>query len=395
LRTWFNLPSWRTEGIIFFIDLDKRILDKEAIVVKPPFQLVSYIAPGAPATRRPAQGNEAYLRPEIGFTPRWYRQALGIDFGARWHEEPGYRMEGVAAMRTELEHRFPGMGIGMGHGSKDLLTGTYGACTIAGILGLPILYAPDQWPTCAGPYLDEDAVENLEPPGLDTNPFFQRLMDQFDWIAAKDGKVEGFINWQGVLNNAHRLRGEALFTDMALNPGRCLRLFECVCGTMIEAAQRLHARQRESGVEVRFFTVSNCLVNLVSPQLYRELLLPFDQKIARAFGCIGIHNCAWNASPYLDAYAEIPCVAYIDMGLDSNLERARALFPHARRALMYTPTDLHNKTCGKIRRDLEHIAECYGPCDIVAADIEAETPDERVIFLVEQCREISGERGEK
>ena len=54
-------------------------------------QLVSYIAPGAPATRRVATGDEPYLRPEVGFTPAWYRQYLNIDFGEPWHTDPHYR----------------------------------------------------------------------------------------------------------------------------------------------------------------------------------------------------------------------------------------------------------------------------------------------------------------
>jgi hypothetical protein len=33
----------------------------------PPLQLVSYIAPGAPARRRLATGAESFLRPEIGW----------------------------------------------------------------------------------------------------------------------------------------------------------------------------------------------------------------------------------------------------------------------------------------------------------------------------------------
>jgi hypothetical protein len=57
--------------------------------------LVSYIAPGAPATRRPAMGDEPYLRLEIGFTPAWYRQHADIDFGARIHTDPAYRRESV------------------------------------------------------------------------------------------------------------------------------------------------------------------------------------------------------------------------------------------------------------------------------------------------------------
>jgi hypothetical protein len=42
-------------------------------------------------------------------------------------------------------------------------------------------------------------------------------------------------------------------------------LFACVCETMIQGIRRLHERQRASGVEHRFVTISNCLVNLISP----------------------------------------------------------------------------------------------------------------------------------
>ena len=75
-------------------------------------QLFSYIAPAAPGTRRPAQGDEAFVRPEIGFAPSWYRQCLDIDFGERWHTDVAYRRETVLLMRAELKRRFPGTRIG-------------------------------------------------------------------------------------------------------------------------------------------------------------------------------------------------------------------------------------------------------------------------------------------
>ena len=75
-------------------------------------QLISYIAPGAPATRRPAAGNEPFLRPEIGFTPTWYRQHLDINFGERFHTDPAYRRDCVVKMRAELKRRFPRTQIG-------------------------------------------------------------------------------------------------------------------------------------------------------------------------------------------------------------------------------------------------------------------------------------------
>jgi len=355
-------------------------------------QLTSYIAPAAPATRRPATGDEPFLRPEIGFMPAWYRAALGIDFGRRWHTDPAYRRETLVAMRVELKHRFGGTSIGgIDHPDRplDLLTGTYGCISVAAIYGAPVVYDENNWPNCEHRYLSDAEVDGLEPPDLDANLFFQDLIGQVDWIAAHEGRVEGYVNWQGVLNNAYRLRGEKIFLDMIDSPPRCRHLFDCICSTMIDAAKRLHQRQSASGVKVGFFTISNCLVNMVSPEHYRDMLLPFDQRIAETFGCIGIHNCAWNADPYMDSYATVPHLAYIDMGLDSDLARAKEKIAHARRALIYTPMDLADKSPEIIRADLERIARKYAPCDVVVGDIDSGTPDERVLAFVELCNQIS------
>ena len=58
---------------------------------------------------------------------------------------------------------------------------------------------------------------------------------------------------------------------------------------------------------------------------------------------------------------------------------------------MYTPTDLANKPLDTIRADLLRIRRELSPCDIVMADIEAGTPDERVLDfarIAEECLEI-------
>jgi hypothetical protein len=353
-------------------------------------QLISYIAPGAPATRRPATGILPFLRPEIGFTPKWYREALGIDFGEKWHTNPEYRRQSRIAMAAELDRRFPGTKIGQNDENvTDLLTGTFGASAIAAIYGVPIRYDSEQWPTSEHRYFTDDEVDNLTPADLGQNAFFQELTEQLDWIGEAEGKIYGFMNWQGVLNNAQRLRGQEIFMDLFIAPERAKHLFDCVCTTMIEAAKRLHQKQEKYGQVLSFFTVSNCLVNMVDPELYENFLLPFDRKIADSFEAIGIHNCAWSATPYLDHYAKIPNVGYLDMGIGSDLEKSRTLFPDTRRAIMYTPMDVANKSLEEIGTDLELIAGKYGPCDIVAADIESGTPDTKVVDFINLCAEIS------
>jgi len=341
-------------------------------------QLISYIALGAPATRRPATGKLPFLRPEIGFTPNWYHQSLGIDFGEKWHTDIAYRKQSLTEMRIEIDRRFPGNRIGKNDGEfPDLLTGLFGACSVAAI------YEKEQWPISEHVNISDEELSTIKPPDLASNSFFQSILKQVDWIARNEGKVYGFINWQGVLNNAQRIRGQEFFMDFYMNPDGVKNLLDCVSATMIDAAKILQRKQRESGIEFTFFTVSNCLVNMLSPELYNEFILPFDQKIAKAFDTIGIHNCAWSATPYLDDYAQVPKVGYIDMGMDSDLEKARRLFPETRRA------NVANKTPEQIRNDMELIAKKYGPCDIVAADIEHGTPDEKVLELIKICKEIS------
>ncbi len=354
-------------------------------------QLISYIAPAAPATRRPANGALPFLRPELGFTPAWYRQALGIDFGERWHTDVDYRRETVVAMRAELRRRFPSTSIGgldRPDAPLDLLTGVFGGTPVAAIFGLPIIYAPNNWPNVEHRYWSQKQIREMRVPDLGSNPFFTGLLRQVDQIAGLEGRCEGFINWQGVLNTAQRLRGPDLFLDLYEDPGLCHHLFDVIATVMLDATLRLRERQRTSGVDYRFATISNCSVNMISPSQYAEFLLPCDRRIAAAFGSFGIHNCAWNADPYLSAYASVENLGYIDMGLRSDLRRARELMPEARRALMYTPMDLAGKTPDELRADFLRIAEDYAPCDLVIADIEADTPDERVLLAQELCREI-------
>jgi hypothetical protein len=122
-------------------------------------------------------------------------------------------------------------------------------------------------------------------------------------------------------------------------------------------------------------------------------LLKWDKKIREEFEAFGIHNCAWTVDPYMDAYATVPRLGYIDMGQVSDLARARELFPDARRNVLYTSMDLLNKSDEGIREDFERIARELAPCDVGLPDIEADVPDERVLLAMDLCQELSQKHG--
>lgn len=355
------------------------------------FQLVSYIAPGAPATRRPASGGEPVLRPEIGFTPNWYHASLGIDFGKRWHYDPAYRMETRLQMAKELKRRFPGIPIGGTDDTDrpDVLSGVFGVLLVPAIYGVRPKFSANAWPNCEPLFTSVKEVYGLEPPDLHRNGFFCQFMEQLEWIHRKVGMVKGFIVGQGVLNSAFRLRGGKIFLDVVKEPKAARHLFQCITTTIIDVAKAVHEYQAQTGFEVQFFTISNCLVNMISPSTYQDLLLPFDVEIAKSFKSLGIHNCAWDASPYLHLYSTIPNVGYIDMGIESDLASARELFPGARRAVMYKTTDVREKGLDEFRKNLEHIAALLGPCDLVLADIDVDVPDEKIRSIYALCNEVS------
>jgi hypothetical protein len=355
------------------------------------YKLRSYIAPAAPATRAPCDGTESPLRIEFGFTPQWYRQTLDIDFSERWHLDPFYRRETILAMRRELNRRFPALGLGGEHpedapGSIDAV---HGGVWIARIFGVEVEYFAGNWPAAHNVFMSAEQVAALQAPDLLNVPVFTQVLEQIDTLHEACGKVTGYLNWQGVLNNAFRLRGPEIFSDLLADPPLARHLFEVIARTMIAGMCIVYERQAQTGFEVRHATVSNCVVNMVSPETYRDHVLPFDRTIRNAFEGFGVHNCAWNVDPYIESYASIRELGYVDMGLESDLVRVRELCPEARRAIMYTPMDLANKSVAALRADLERIHRELGPCDVVMADIDPSTPDERVLAFAELAQEVA------
>lgn len=360
-------------------------------------QLKYYIALGAPPIRTPAKGDESFMRPEVGFNPSWFHRFCGIDFSEKWHADTEYRLKCHEVMRREIRKRFPGYNIGgvLDDEPYDLFTGIYGIGIMDSIFGRSLHYYNDKWPAPYGQVLNDDEIHDLEVPNLVNNKFFMGILDELDRIYKLTGSVRGFLNWQGNLNTAFRLRGESIFMDLIDNTILVEKLFSVISNTYIQGVKLLYNKQKEYGIEYDFATVANCTVNMVGPELYESCLLKYDQKISAAFSIIGVHNCAWTVTPYLELYSKIPNVVYIDMGIESDLKRARDVFPEARRNCLYKSVDLKNKSKEEIRMDFENIAENLAPCDVGLPDIEYDVPDDKIIFVMNLCKELTEKYSER
>jgi len=311
-----------------------------------------------------------------------------VDFSERWHTDPVYRYESLGKMKGQLVKAFPTNTCWDPDNPEDLatLSGCYGAYVIPRVFGMPLRYAHDRWPELEQrqPFSVQE-LEDLHATRLLSGPFVEELFAQMGVIEREWGTIHGYLNWQGVLNNAFHLRRQEIFLDMIDRPDFVRGLFELITDVMIGLAKMVQERQRKSGFAVDQFSVSNCTLNMVSPQAYRKFLLPSDRRIAESFERFGVHTCNWDVTPYIDVLKELPKMGYLDMGMMSDMVWVKEVFPYARRAVMYHPETLDTAAEAVIEADMAKIHRELAPCDVVMADVKADTSDERIHTLLRVC----------
>jgi hypothetical protein len=349
------------------------------------FGLRNHIPPGAPATREPTDGTEGFLRVSLGFTPRWYRARLGIDFSEAWHADPVYRAESLLAMKRCLHGCFPTVPYfrplmdGQVERTCWTLSGVNGIMTIPRLYGIEPRYASDGWPDARdGMHLPKGEIPLDRPFDLDHHPVIADLDRQIDVIRGRSGPVHGYLNYQGLLNVALKVRGNDIFLDLLDDPDWARRFLRHIAETIGAVSRRIQAQQRASGFDVDLLSMSNCVMNMVSPGHYEEFVLTLDRGLGARYPRFGVHTCNWKADPYLDALRKIPRMGYLDTGMESDFARMRTLFPDTRRAVLYSPVHLETKSLAGLAADFRRVAELAGPCDLVLADVESTTADDRV-----------------
>jgi hypothetical protein len=348
----------------------------------PALGLRNHIPLGAPATREPVDGTEGFLRVSLGFTPRWYHARLGIDFSEAWHADPANRAGSLLAMKRLLHECFPTVPYFrpvMDGQVERTLSGVNGIMTIPRLYGIEPRYAKDGWPDARdGMHLPREEIPLDRPFDLERHPVLVDLYRQIDIIRDRSGPVHGYLNYQGLLNVALKVRGNDIFLDLLDDPPWVHRFLRHIAETIAAVSRRIQAIQRASAFAVDLLSMSNCVMNMVSPAQYEEFVLPLDREIGERYPRFGIHTCNWKADPYLDALRKIPRMGYLDTGIDSDLARMRALFPATRRAVLYGPVQFESRSLSELAADFRRIADLAGPCDLVLADVESTTPDGRV-----------------
>ena len=353
--------------------------------------LLNHIPIAGPATRRQAGELERKVRVTFGFVPQYYSQQLGIRFGREWHENCEYRYETLLKMKMHLNRTFPQAEEfhprDNGHGFDAdcaTLSGIYGSKLLPLLFGLDICFPEDDWPGDASTnHFSKETLRELKPVDLNNNPFIHRLDGQMAQMRRTFGRIDGYmVGYQGVLNTALKLRGNDIFMDMYDDAAFVDDLFGKIADAIEKTAKWIQSRQRESGCDIDMLSLSNCVVNMISPELYERFVLPHDKRLSGKFSRFGIHTCNWNVTPYLESIRKIPDLGYLDMGGMSDMGKARRMFPETRLAVLYSPVDFMQKSLPELEADMRKIATQAAPCDIVLADLTEDTDAARINHIL-------------
>ena len=359
-------------------------------------KLRGYIPLAAPLNWEPVTGEESSLRTLLSFTTNWFTRRIGIDFSKSYHTDPIYRFESILKMKNYIKETFPRIAYFREH-DKDgyeqecaTLSGVFGVCLVAMVYGLEVVYSKNDWPSInPNSHLSIEDIRKLKTFDLSNNPVVEQLFCQMDTINKKWGKIDGYLNYQGILNNAFKIRGTEILMDMIDDPEMCDHLFAHITDTMENLIHMVQSRQRESGFNIDSMCTSNCVVNMISPETYEKFILPCDIKLSKAFKNFGIHSCNWIIDPYTNLFNKIENLDYIDFGFSSDLIKTKKGFPNSTREVFYNPAYLVSKTEEQVRKDIEKIYSELAPCELCLPDIDDFVPDEKIIRFVEMAKEIA------
>jgi uroporphyrinogen-III decarboxylase len=340
---------------------------------------------------------DEFLPVELVFNPNWWYHAAGVSFDELFYFDAETRIQNDITMRRVLHERFGDLGMGEPDPQARPIIGSLhvaGGFVIPALLGAEIIFAPDEapWPTPLG--LSIEKIDALETPDFrETWPMDQLIADM-DALEDEYGYLVGDLNTDGVLNAAYHLYGQQLFLDFYQAPERVRRLLDLIGDLIVDVA--LYVRQRTGSCSISvnrmaehmdpgLFLHANCSVQMISPESYRQLHLPVEQRMAERIQPFGVHHCGDNTHRIAPAYAALPAV-YFEIGWASDVARCREVLPDAFFNLRLNPVRMLERTPQEIAEDTEQLLLAAGPLEqagVCCINMDHGTPDDNIFAMFE------------
>jgi hypothetical protein len=324
----------------------------------------------------------------FNFMPSWWHRHFGFEYGERIVFDPDYRVALHQDMRRAMAERFGAASLGETDPRPVVVAPDWENAVIGALCGCEVEYPRDNYPLMR--HLPEERIGSLSVPADLWSVFpYNEIARQVRALNARlSADVVPQLPARGVLNEAVLLRGDAILTDMFLEPERAGRVLGFSV-SLFEAQVRANVAAGCGSV-----MLFNCTVPMVGPGTYAERLLGYDAGIAALCRSLGagfsLHHCG-TLDPYTTAYRSLsPRFDWIEIGHTSALRPALDAFPEAEVSLIVSTHLMRNGTAAEVGATIDRILDesrgSWHRLSLNVADIDCGTPDENIFAVYEHLK---------
>ncbi len=320
----------------------------------------------------------------LNFMPAFFHKHLGVTYGEAFYFDPRYRADVECAEVRFLYEILGRFGVGSPNPSPspnlfiqpiDLLKATQGTT---------VYCPPDSTLETRGHAWAEYGVAEiarLDPRDSAHHPFIDTIIAQYRELkrlygdhADIFGIKSGVMNIHAPFTTAHQLCGESLFYLMLDDPEGVRVIFERIWAMYQAIFARLSA---EIGTpSLSRVNLGDCSACMISAEQYRAVVLLANKGIATKFANANYHSCG-ASSHLLEAFAEIPGVASIELGPGTDLAQAVRRLPGVAMRPLVDPLVMRNASPDAVDALTRSIVDACAPAPsttLCAWSFDRETP---------------------
>jgi hypothetical protein len=351
---------------------------------------------------------EPYLPVDVVFHPNWWHKHYGLSFDWDFFYDPKRRVWQEQRMRQLLYDRFGDLGLGQKDAPRRPIVGPIlmgSGYIVQEILGCEVNYQADGNPWVLPRNLSEAEILALAAPeNIEDTPSMKNLLGLMASLEAEFGYLQGDVPLHSIVNVAIDLRGQEYFIDLLQNPELVAHLHRVIVQTIYKVGRRVKARTGHVAISINrtiasfdpgIFTIPNCSLQMISPQMYEAQLLEYDEWLGRQLPPLGFHHCGTNAHLFAPLYARAGAV-YLDVGYGSDIAACRAALPDAWLSLRMNPVTMLTAAAAEAEAEVEMLLQAHGqPWDKVAVcciNMDYGTSDEAVRAMFQTVARYRGDR---
>ena len=314
----------------------------------------------------------------------WYDHC-GILFTESGYANPDYMIQRSLQQQKYLYKKFGHLGVGDPEPEAQPIVNCFATTTMGAILGCKVVFLENDEPYALPRNVTDEELADYAVPVDFENIFpISVYLDEARYLQRKFGRAQISVNYQSVLNNALKFRGEQLMMDFYLDPDIARRVLDICFQTMENLRGYINQKNREFGwpTDDRRVQSDNCTVQLISPETYRDFVLPFDKILAEKYARnYGVHHCGQSMHKYAPHYGVLKSARWYDIGFGSDV--AECIRHYQDRELekefvvRYGPVRLLNAASGEVREEVRSLVDA-GATSLLILGVDSMTPDENI-----------------